>query len=114
MRTAALTALAVTLLAATQRLSSFAGGAAGRVRLQSPGGAAHRRDPSADATDLYAFRSPDRPSTVTIVGNWIPGEDPAAGPNWYTFSPRARYLLHIDRTGDGKPEVSYRFRFRAS
>src|SRR2546427_113289 len=36
-------------------------------------------DPTADNTDLYAFRSPDKPDTVTIVSNWIPGEDPAAG-----------------------------------
>ncbi len=43
-------------------------------------------DPTADNTDLYAFRSPDRPSTFTIVSNWIPGEDPAAGPNYYTLS----------------------------
>ena len=35
-------------------------------------------DPTADNTDLYAFRSPDKPSTFTIVSNWIPGEDPAA------------------------------------
>ena len=69
-------------------------------------------DPTADNTDLYAFRSPDKPNTLTIVSNWIPGEDPAAGPNYYTFSPRARYNIKIDRTGDGKPEVIYRFRFR--
>jgi hypothetical protein len=68
-------------------------------------------DPTADNTDLYAFRSPDRPDTITIISNWIPGEDPAAGPNWYTFSPTARYGIHIDRTGDGKADVSYRFRF---
>ena len=54
-------------------------------------------DPSADNTDLYAFRSPDKPSTVTIVSNWIPGEDPAAGPNYYTFSPSAKYKLNIDQ-----------------
>ena len=36
-------------------------------------------DPSADNTDLYAFRSPDKPNTLTVVSNWIPGEDPAAG-----------------------------------
>jgi hypothetical protein len=45
-------------------------------------------DPSADNTDLYAFRSPDRPNTLTIVANWIPGEDPAAGPTT-TRSPSA-------------------------
>ena len=33
-------------------------------------------DPSADNTDLYAFRSPDKPDTFTIISNWIPGEDP--------------------------------------
>ena len=38
-------------------------------------------------------------------------EDPAAGPNWYRFSERARYLIKIDRNGDAKPDVTYRFRF---
>src|ERR671925_2443606 len=70
-------------------------------------------DPSADNTDLYAFRSPDKPDTVTIISNWIPGEDPAAGPNWYTFSPTARYDIYVDRNGDGKPDVTWRFRFKA-
>jgi len=69
-------------------------------------------DPSADLTDLYAFRSPDRPSTVTLLANVIPGEDPAAGPNWYTFSPSARYNLKIDTDGDARPNVTYRFQFR--
>jgi Domain of unknown function (DUF4331) len=68
-------------------------------------------DPSADNTDLYAFRSPDKPNTVSIVSNWIPGEDPAAGPNYYTFSPSARYNIYIDRTGDARPDITYRFRF---
>lgn len=69
-------------------------------------------DPSADTTDLYAFRSLDAPNSLTVLANWIPAEDPAAGPNWYRFSERARYLIHVDRSGDGKPEVSYRFRFK--
>src|SRR6201987_3726610 len=47
------------------------------------------QDPAADNTDLYAFVSPDKPDTVTIIANWIPGEDPGAGPNYYTFSPTA-------------------------
>jgi Domain of unknown function (DUF4331) len=71
------------------------------------------QDPTADNTDLYAFRSPDRPDTVTIISNWIPAEDPAAGPNWYTFSPSARYDIYVDRNGDGKPDVTWRFRFGA-
>jgi hypothetical protein len=69
-------------------------------------------DPSADLTDLYAFRSPDKPSTVTILANVIPGEDPAAGPNWYTFSPSARYNLKIDTNGDAREDVTYRFQFK--
>jgi hypothetical protein len=69
-------------------------------------------DPSADLTDLYAFRSPDNPSTVTILANVIPGEDPAAGPNWYTFSPNARYNLKVDTNGDAHADVTYRFQFK--
>jgi hypothetical protein len=69
-------------------------------------------DPSADLTDLYAFRSPDNPGTVTILANVIPGEDPAAGPNWYTFSPNARYNLKVDTNGDALPDVTYRFQFK--
>jgi hypothetical protein len=68
-------------------------------------------DPSADNTDLYAFRSPDKPDTLTLISNYIPGEDPAAGPNYYTFSPTARYNIYIDRNGDGKADVTYRFQF---
>ena len=69
-------------------------------------------DPSADSTDTYAFRSPDKPDTVTIIANYIPGEDPAVGPNWYTFSPSARYVVYADKNGDGKPDVTWRFRFK--
>ena len=29
-------------------------------------------DPTADSTDLYAFRSPADPSKVTLVANYIP------------------------------------------
>jgi hypothetical protein len=69
-------------------------------------------DPTADNTDTYAFRSPDKPDTATIIANWIPGEDPAAGPNWYTFSPSARYDIYADTNGDGKPDIAWYFRFK--
>ena len=39
-------------------------------------------DPVADTTDTYAFVSPDKPDTVTLVGNWVPLEEPAGGPNF--------------------------------
>jgi uncharacterized protein DUF4331 len=71
-------------------------------------------DPSADLTDLYAFRSPDKPNSVTILANVSPGEDPAAGPNWYTFSPNARYNLKVDTNGDARPDVTYAFQFKTN
>ena len=30
-------------------------------------------DPSADNTDLYAFRSKDAPNALTVIANWNPG-----------------------------------------
>ncbi len=91
---------------------------AGRLTPSSSKASSHREapliseDPTADNTDLYAFRSPDKPSTFTIVSNWIPGEDPAAGPNYYTFSQSARYNIYIDTNGDGRPNTTYSFRFK--
>ena len=35
-------------------------------------------DPQIDQTDLYAFVSPDAPTTVTLVSSWIPFEEPGA------------------------------------
>ena len=106
---------AFALLAATAAalLALFAG----RLAPGSGNASSHREapliseDPSADNTDLYAFRSPDKPSTLTILSNWIPGEDPAAGPNWYTFSPSARYNIYIDTDGNVRPNFTYRFQF---
>jgi Domain of unknown function (DUF4331) len=69
-------------------------------------------DPTADNTDLYAYRSPDAPNSLTVIANWIPAEDTAAGPNWYRFSERARYAINIDRDGDAKADVTYRLRFK--
>jgi len=70
------------------------------------------QDPTADNTDLYAFVSPDRPDTVTIVANYIPLESPAGGPNFPAFDDSVRYEIHVDTDGDGKDDVTYRFRFR--
>src|SRR5437762_2810895 len=69
------------------------------------------QDPTADNTDLYAFVSPDKRSTATLIANWIPGEDPAAGPNYYTFSPTARYYIYADTNGDGRPDLTWKFHF---
>ena len=49
------------------------------------------QDPMADNTDLYAFVSPDRPDTVTIIANYIPLESPAGGPNFPSFDDTVLY-----------------------
>ena len=70
-------------------------------------------DPTADNTDLYAWRSDSGSQQyLNIVSNWIPGEDPAAGPNYYRFSSTARYDIHVDQNGDGRPDITWRFRFQ--
>jgi hypothetical protein len=69
-------------------------------------------DPSADNTDTYAWTAKDAPGALTVAANWIPGEVPANGPNFHSFDDRARYYVHIDNTGDGRPDVSYRFGFK--
>jgi hypothetical protein len=69
-------------------------------------------DPLADNTDLYAFRSPDNPNTITIIASYIPGEFAYGGPNYYTFGENIRYEIHVDNNaavaGD---EIIYRFTF---
>src|SRR5438093_550979 len=83
-----------------------------------PGGASSHReaplisqDPMADNTDLYAFRSPDRPDTVTIIANYIPLESPAGGPNFPSFDDTVLYQINIDTNGDSRDDLSYQFRF---
>jgi hypothetical protein len=69
------------------------------------------KDPVADNTDTYAFVSPDDPTTVTIIANYLPFEAPFGGPNFFEFGEDALYSIYIDNDGDGKPEVTYEFRF---
>jgi hypothetical protein len=69
------------------------------------------KDPVADNTDTYAFVSPDDPSTVTIISNYLPLEAPFGGPNFFEFGDDVRYEIHIDNDADGAPEITYEFRF---
>ena len=74
-------------------------------------------DPLADNTDLYAFRSPDDPGTVTIIANYIPLELPEGGPNYHTFGENIRYEIHIKNKtsvgelGSATDDITYRFTF---
>ncbi len=70
------------------------------------------KDPVADNTDTYAFVSPDDPTTVTIIANYLPLEAPFGGPNFFEFGDDVRYHIHIDNDGDGEPDISYRFEFQ--
>lgn len=70
------------------------------------------KDPVADNTDTYAFVSPDRPDTVTILTNYIPLEAAAAGPNFYEFGDDVLYSIYISNRGTGRPDITYDFRFR--
>ena len=69
------------------------------------------RIPSVDGTDLYAFRSPDNPSTVTFIACYYPLEEPNAGPNWYRFNEDAKYTIEIDNDQDAVEDIVYEFRF---
>ncbi|MGW7207665.1 DUF4331 domain-containing protein [Streptomyces sp. NPDC054837] len=102
--------------------SLAAGGlAAAGVAVLEPGAAnasSHREaplisgDPQYDNTDVYAFVSPDKPDTTTLIANWIPFEDPAGGPNFFTFAEDAQYDIHIDNNGDAQGELLFRYTFK--
>ncbi|MEV4417728.1 DUF4331 domain-containing protein [Catellatospora sp. NPDC049609] len=84
----------------------------------SAGASSHREaplialDPAVDATDLYAFVSPDRPGYVTFVANWVPFQEPNGGPNFYPFATDATYLINVDSDGDAKPDARFRWTFK--
>jgi len=68
-------------------------------------------DPVADSTDVYAFVSPDRPNTVTLIANYVPLQKPDGGPNFYQFGNDVLYEIKIDNNGDGLPDTIYQFTF---
>ncbi len=73
------------------------------------------KDPAADNTDVYAFVSPDKPDTVTLIANFIPFQNPDGGPNFYAFGKDVLYEFHIFNTlvtaRDQAPDITYQFRF---
>jgi hypothetical protein len=104
------------VFAAVASIAVGAGLFAGLGPLTS-GASSHREaplvaaDPQIDSTDLYAFVSPDRPSTVTIISNWIPFQEPAGGPNFYAWAEGVHYDVNIDNNADAKPDLVYRWVF---
>ncbi|TML55197.1 MAG: DUF4331 domain-containing protein [Actinobacteria bacterium] len=72
------------------------------------------QDPVADNADVYAFVSPDDPSTVTILSNFVPLQGPAGGPNFFEFGDDVLYSIFIDNDGDALPDITYQFQFRTT
>jgi hypothetical protein len=69
------------------------------------------KDPVADSTDVYAFVSPDRPDTVTLIANYIPLESAASGPNFYEFGEDVLYQIHVSNGPAMRSDVTYTFAF---
>src|SRR4051794_8907181 len=101
-----------------KRLSIIAALAAVAIAAAVSLGSSHREapdimlDPAADNTDTYAFTAKDAPGSITVVANWIPGEVPANGPNFFRFDDKADYYVNFDNTGDGRVDVRYLFKFK--
>ncbi len=92
-------------------------GAGNEWRVRDAGASSHReaplisQDPAVDNTDVYMFRSPEDPTTVTLIANFYPYQVPSGGPNFYRFADDARYEFNIDNNGDAKSDVRYFLRF---
>ncbi|MBZ2206741.1 DUF4331 domain-containing protein [Massilia soli] len=71
------------------------------------------KSPKIDATDFYMFRSYEagRSQFVTLIANYIPLQDPGAGPNYFQMDPDALYEIHVDNNGDAKEDLTFQFRF---
>src|SRR6266496_3283545 len=97
------------ILVATMLINMFPYGALASSHREAP---LIANDPLADNTDLYVFRSPDNPNTVTVIANYVPGQLPQGGPNYYQFGKNIRYEIHIDNDIATKgDDIVYRFTF---
>jgi hypothetical protein len=98
--TLALAALAVSVRPARDAVASS--------HSEAPGTAADR---AIDCTDVYAFTSPDAASTVTLVANYFPLEEPSGGPNYFGFADDALYEIHVDNDGDAIEDITFALEF---
>src|SRR3954464_2246414 len=72
------------------------------------------QDPVADNADVSAIVSPDDPTTVTILSNFVPLQGPAGGPNFFEFGDDVLYSIFIDNDGDALPDITSQFRFNTT
>src|SRR5262245_45325781 len=61
-------------------------------------------DPTADLTDVYAFRSWEDDSKAVFIMNVIPQQVPASGPNFFNLDDDVRYSFHFDLNKNGVAE----------
>jgi hypothetical protein len=72
------------------------------------------QDPVADNADTYAFVSPDDPTTVTIITNYVPLQGPPGGPNFFEFGDDVLYSIYVDNDGDALPDLEFQFQFQTT
>ena len=98
----------------------LAGGGIAGLAPQSASASSHREapgilgQPQYDNTDVYAFVSPDKTNTVTLISNWNPFEEPGGGPNFYPWATDAHYNVKIDNDHDAKADIVYTWTFKNS
>jgi hypothetical protein len=72
-------------------------------------------DPSANTTDVYAFRSRDNGvDYLTVALAVYPFEEPGIGPNKYNFDDNVLYEIHVAVGNDvaaGRASLTYQFMF---
>src|SRR5262249_6910961 len=64
-----------------------------------------------DNTDVYAFVSPDRLDSITMIGCYYFFQDPAGGPNFYRFADDVEYAIHVNNDGSAKDNAIFIFKF---
>jgi len=81
-------------------------------------GSSHREaplikdDPTADLTDVYAWRDAGNPNKINLIMAAVPLEEAGDAPNYYGFGDNVTYDMNVENDGDGKVDITYRFRFR--
>jgi len=69
-------------------------------------------DPTADLTDVYAFRSWENADKAVFIMNVIPAQVPAGGPNFFNLDDQVLYAFHFDLDQDGvADDLDIEFRF---
>src|SRR5262245_28943888 len=61
-------------------------------------------DPTADLTDVYAFRSWENSDKAVFIMNVIPQQAPASGPNFFNLDDDVLYSFNFDLNQNGIAE----------